>query len=158
MTHFKKTVLLSGIFIALFFNACGDASNPYAPDFSVAPDPFSLEGAEKVETGTGLVYYVIEEGSGESIDRRSSVYLFYTGRTMDGEIFDSSYDRGKITSTLFSDIGGLIDGFQEGLIGMKAGGKRVLIIPPELGYGDRESHQLQNDTLRFDIEVDKIQY
>ena len=156
MNKFK----ISGLFLvvsAIILNACG-GEDPFRIDYSAAPDPFPIENATKVETESGLVYYIIEEGSGESITRRSQVFLFYTGRTMDGEIFDSSYRNGATTPAAFNDLGTLIEGFREGLIGMKEGGKRVLIIPPDLGYGQSETHQLRNDTLRFDIEIDDIVY
>lgn len=158
MRLFKKTLSLAFLFTSsLLILSCG-GEDPFGVDYSLAPDPYPIEGAEKVESETGLVYYIIEEGSGEEVSRRSSVSVYYTGRTMDGEIFDSSYRNGSLLPRDMGDLGALVDGFREGLLGMKEGGKRVLIIPPHLGYGDTPSHQLSDDTLRFDVELDKIAY
>ncbi|MEX0608961.1 MAG: FKBP-type peptidyl-prolyl cis-trans isomerase [Balneolaceae bacterium] len=154
--------LLNSLFSALLvtlvvFTAACETTDPYQVDYSLAPEPFSIDSAEKVETESGLVYYVIEEGSGEEVSRRSSISVFYTGRKMSGEIFDSSYRNGNPNPATFNELGTLVKGFREGLIGMKEGGEKVLIIPPNLGYGGT-SHQLSNDTLRFDVELDEIAY
>ncbi|HET6528514.1 MAG TPA: FKBP-type peptidyl-prolyl cis-trans isomerase, partial [Balneolaceae bacterium] len=92
------------------------------------------------------------------------VLVRYTGRTKDGEIFDSTYRNGATSRRLSNltpvtisrprgPVSPLIDGFRRGLLGMKEGEKRVLVIPPSLGYGDVEGHDLQNDTLIFDVEL-----
>ncbi|MDR9419317.1 FKBP-type peptidyl-prolyl cis-trans isomerase [Gracilimonas sp.] len=145
------------LFSSLLLSSC-DEDNPFEVDYSSAPDPFDIENAERVETETGLTYYIIEEGTGAfEVERRDAVQVFYTGRILEtGEIFDSSYRNGNPSPTTFSSLDNLIDGFMEGLIGMKESGKRVLIIPPEIGYGDNPNSSLSDDTLRFDIELDTI--
>lgn len=157
MKYYKSLLLFASVFSLLFLNACG-GEDPFQVDYSAAPEPFPIVDSTKVETESGLTYYVVEEGSGDTVTRRSTVFVFYTGRTLDGNIFDSSYRNGAITPATFNDLGGLIQGFREGLIGMKEGEKRVLIIPPDLAYGSSETHTLRNDTLRFDIELDEIAY
>lgn len=135
-----------------------DNDDPFEVDYSAVPEPFDISSAERVETETGLVYYVVEEGTGEfQVQRRDQVRVFYTGRINNtGEIFDSSYRNRNTTPTSFASLENLIAGFREGLIGMKEGGKRVLIIPPELGYGNSPSSRLSDDTLRFDVELAEI--
>lgn len=144
------------IVFTISFSACDD--DPFKIDYSSAPPPYDIENAERVETESGLVYYIVEEGSGAfEVKLRDQVAVYYTGRReSNGTIFDSSYRNGNPTPTTFSSLDNLIEGFREGLIGMKEGGKRVLIIPPELGYGDSERSSLQDDTLRFDVELAEI--
>lgn len=144
------------IILTLSFTACDD--DPFEIDYSSAPAPFDIENAERVETESGLVYYVIEEGGGAfEVKRRDQVTVYYTGRReSNGEIFDSSYRNGNPSPATFNSLGNLIEGFREGLIGMKEGEKRVLIIPPELGYGNSETSSLRDETLRFDVELAQI--
>jgi FKBP-type peptidyl-prolyl cis-trans isomerase len=157
LKYFSSALIL--LFLTLVLSACGDTfNNSREVDYSLVPDPFPLEEAEKVETETGLIYYIVEEGSGKyQVERRDAVEVFYTGRLQStGEIFDSSYGNGNPTPTRFADLGRLIEGFKQGILGMKEGEKRVLIISPELGYGNTPSSRLSDDTLRFDVELDKI--
>ena len=76
----------------------------------------------------------------------------------DGTKFDSSYDRGEPFSFQIG-LRQVIKGWETGIVGMKVGGKRTLIIPPELGYGERGAGELipPNSTLVFDIEIIDIQ-
>lgn len=160
MRFSNTTLSFSAVLAAVLFIASCGGEDPFRVDYSTAPDPFPIEEALKdTTTESGLRYYVIEEGTGERVvGRRDVVHVFYTGRTPDGKIFDSSYRNGNTMPSTFGDIGTLIEGFREGLIGMKENEKRVLIIPPDIGYGNSPSHQLSDDTLRFDIELDEIQY
>ncbi len=147
--------------IAILFMISCNQDDPFEIDYSGAPDPFVITGIEPVTTETGLIYYEVEKIDGPFvINRRDQVQIYYTGRNTNGNIFDSSYRNGSTTPSFFGDLGSLIQGFREGLIGMKEGEKRVLIIPPSLGYENARQgtsgYNLRNDTLRFDIEVDKI--
>lgn len=158
MTFSKRIIpILLLSFLTIGFISCND-DDPFEVDYSAVPEPFDISNAERVETETGLIYYVVEEGSGAfEVQRRDQVRVFYTGRINNtGEIFDSSYRNRNTSPTSFSSLENLIAGFREGLIGMKEGGKRVLIIPPELGYGNSPSSRLSDDTLRFDVELDEI--
>lgn len=148
--------LLLLLVFTLAFSACDE--DPFEIDYSSAPPPFDIENAERVEKESGLVYYIVEEGGGAfEVERRDRVSVYYTGRReSNGEIFDSSYRNGNPAPTVFNSLNNLIEGFREGLIGMKEGEKRVLIIPPELGYGNSESSSLSDETLRFDIELAAI--
>lgn len=145
--------------IFLLFAQCGDDNSSTGPDYSNVPEPFPRTG-EKVEQDNGLVYYIIEEGEGQfSVAPEDAISARYTGRTLDGEIFDSSY-RGESTAPARFSLRGVIRGYREGLIGMKPGGKRKIIIPPELAYGDalegQQGYEFRNDTLVFDVELVSI--
>jgi FKBP-type peptidyl-prolyl cis-trans isomerases 1 len=98
------------------------------------------------------------EGEGAEIVNHSKIKVHYIGMLEDGTKFDSSYDRGEPFSFQIG-LSQVIKGWETGIIGMKVGGKRTLIIPPELGYGERGAGELipPNSTLVFDIEIIDIQ-
>jgi len=80
-----------------------------------------------------------------------NVVANYTGWLPDGTKFDSSYDRGE---PIPFTVGGLIEGWNEGVVGMKVGGKRRLVIPPGLGYGKQANGPIPAmSTLVFDIDM-----
>ena len=89
---------------------------------------------DAVTTKSGLKYVVHKKGSGKSPQFGTPVTVHYTGRLLDGTVFDSSIQRGK--PAVFK-IGQVIEGWNEALLSMKKGEKRTLIVPPELGYGER---------------------
>ena len=98
------------------------------------------------------------DGEGPEIITHSKIQVHYKGMLEDGTKFDSSYDRGE---PLKFQIGlrKVIEGWEIGLMGMKVGGRRTLIIPPELAYGERGAGDLipPNATLIFDVEIIDIQ-
>jgi FKBP-type peptidyl-prolyl cis-trans isomerase FkpA len=128
-----------------------------------APAPASAaEGAAKMtELANGLKYTDTTVGAGAEATRGKKVSVHYTGWLYkDGEKgkkFDSSLDRGQ--PFVFS-LGAhqVIEGWDQGVSGMKEGGKRTLIIPPELGYGARGAGGVipANATLMFDVELLKV--
>jgi FKBP-type peptidyl-prolyl cis-trans isomerase len=85
-------------------------------------------------TDSGLKYVVLKQGTGGSPEMGNMVTVHYEGSLLDGSVFDSSYKRGQPNEF---KVGQLIQGWNEALIQMKKGEKRILIIPPELGYGER---------------------
>ena len=94
------------------------------------------------------------QGEGAEIINHSKIKVHYIGMFEDGTKFDSSYDRGEPFSFQIG-LRQVIKGWETGIIGMKVGGKRTLIIPPALGYGERGAGELipPNSTLVFDIEI-----
>ncbi len=110
-----------------------------------------------VTTESGLKYEDLKEGTGEAARKGDTVEVHYTGWLKDGTKFDSSLDRKKPFSFRLG-AGMVIKGWDEGVAGMKVGGKRKLTIPPELGYGKRGAgNTIPPDAeLTFDVELLKI--
>jgi FKBP-type peptidyl-prolyl cis-trans isomerase FkpA len=92
------------------------------------------DGAKVVTTKSGLKYSDLKAGSGPAAKAGNTVSVHYTGWLTDGKKFDSSLDGGEPFSFQLG-AGMVIKGWDEGVAGMKKGGKRKLTIPPELGYG-----------------------
>lgn len=122
---------------------------------SVSAIATKLAGGKKVNsTASGLQYIDLVEGTGESPTQGARVSVHYTGTLEDGTKFDSSVDRGQPFEFQIG-IGRVIRGWDEGVMTMKVGGKRKLIIPSELGYGARGAGGVipPNATLIFDVEL-----
>ena len=109
---------------------------------------------DAITTPSGLKYVVDKEGSGDKTPQAGQVVtVHYTGKLMNGKKFDSSYDRGKPIEFPVGK-GRVIKGWDEALLGMKKGEKRVLIIPSNLGYGPSGRGPIPpNATMVFDVEL-----
>lgn len=120
--------------------------------------PPKIEG-EPTKTASGLKYWDIKKGTGAAAVQGMRVRVHYTGwLASDGKKFDSSVDRNE--PFVFPLGGGrVIKGWDEGVKGMKVGGKRRLEIPSELGYGSRGAPGAipPNATLIFDVELLDVQ-
>ena len=112
----------------------------------------------EVTTPTGLVYVDEVVGTGNSPHPGQTVSVHYTGWLTNGQKFDSSLDRGQPFQFVLGQ-GQVIRGWDEGVAGMKVGGKRKLIIPPDLGYGARGAGGAipPNAKLIFDVQLLGIQ-
>jgi hypothetical protein len=160
--------------LSIFIIQCDDGNNDFIRrDYTTVPAPFSIEGATKDTTESGVIYYDIQEGSGElAIQTRDDVSFHFTAwqrniTTIDN-IIGSTYEDGstettgfvsifnfQVVDTRFTTIGSNklrinTPYMAEGVVGMKEGGKRVLIFPPEFNNS--------GDTIRVDFELVEIAY
>lgn len=114
-----------------------------------------------IETDSGLIIEELKFGDGVECKPLQTVTIHYRGTLADGREFDSSHKTGRPAT--FS-LARLIKGWQEGIPGMKVGGQRRLIVPPDLGYGGRAIKDANggdlipaNSTLIFEIELFAVQ-
>jgi FKBP-type peptidyl-prolyl cis-trans isomerase len=112
------------------------------------------DGGKTVTTASGLKYVDVVVGKGASPTASKTVKVHYTGTLENGKKFDSSVDRNEPFSFTIG-VGQVIKGWDEGVMTMKVGGKRKLIIPANLGYGARGAGSAipPNATLLFDVEL-----
>jgi len=121
------------------------------------PEPSASYGPNQiplVTTASGLQYRDLAVGTGAVATAGQSVTVHYVGSRQNGEVFDSSRSRGTpFTFTL--GVGQVIDGWDEGVAGMQVGGRRTLIIPADLAYGNTPPGTViqPGDTLVFDVEL-----
>jgi peptidylprolyl isomerase len=120
--------------------------------------PTEVDEADYTTTESGLKYYDFEEGDGASPESGQMVVVNYTGWLEDGTLFDSSLLHGEPFS--FSvGVGQVIPGWDEGVADMKVGGKRQLVVPPDLAYGESGTGDVipPNATLIFEVELLEVQ-
>ena len=127
-------------------------------EVKVPPKPVDVDPDDFITTESGLKYFDIVEGDGATPEMGKMVITHYTGWLEDGTVFDSSIDRGEPFSFVLEE-GMVIEGWLEGVLSMKVGGKRQLVIPSDLGYGDAGAGGTISPgaTLIFEIELLDIQ-
>ena len=108
-----------------------------------------------VTTPSGLQYKILEEGTGSTPGPEDMVRVHYSGKTIDGNQFDSSYDRGEPAQFRVNNV---IRGWVEGLQLMKEGSRMMLYIPYDLAYGERGAGNVIKpfETLIFDVELIEV--
>lgn len=131
----KRLLLGSLLAVAPLLASCGKGST--------APDPV---------TGTLMIEDLVV-GTGPTAAAGNTVTVHYIGSLTNGQVFDNSYVSGApITFRL--GAGQVIAGFDQGVVGMKVGGKRRLTIPPNLAYGNQQAGSIPpNSTLVFEVEL-----
>jgi peptidylprolyl isomerase len=164
--HYRRFVFAAMLFLALTCgaveqlltgNALQAQTAPPAPTGmapGATPDVDSDAGKQVVTTPDGLKYVDLVVGTGAVVKSGDHLMVNYEGKLTDGTKFDSSYDRGE-PFPLVLGVTQVIQGWTEGLVGMKVGGKRKLIIPPQLGYGQNGAGNVipPNATLIFKVEI-----
>lgn len=100
----------------------------------------------------------LQSGDGKELVKGALITAHYSGFLEDGTKFDSSYDRGEPFQCVIG-TGRVIQGWDQGLLGMKVGGKRKLFVPSHLAYGDRQMGPIiaPNSNLIFEIELLDVQ-
>lgn len=108
-----------------------------------------------IQTESGLQYMVLKEGTGAKPGPTDEVTVHYTGKLLNGTVFDSSVERGEPATFALNQV---IPGWTEGLQLMSEGSKYRLFIPSELAYGSKGAGEdiLPNSTLIFDVELIKV--
>jgi FKBP-type peptidyl-prolyl cis-trans isomerase len=119
---------------------------------------FACGGGEGTATPSGPTTLTTEDlvvGTGATAVNGDTVSVFYTGSFLNGQVFDSNVGGNVLTFRL--GAGQVIPGFEQGIVGMKVGGKRRMTIPPSLAYGSQGQGPIPpNTTLRFDVDLASI--
>ncbi|MEZ4742586.1 MAG: FKBP-type peptidyl-prolyl cis-trans isomerase [Bdellovibrionota bacterium] len=148
--------LLALVFVCLFAQACtkcSEQSSSSSNSQNTVSEPQNSDTDENTSSN-GLKIEDIVVGTGKTAEAGKEVTVHYTGTLEDGEKFDSSRDRDS-PFTFFLGVGKVIEGWDKGVVGMKVGGKRKLIIPPEMAYKERGVPGAipPNAVLIFDVEL-----
>jgi FKBP-type peptidyl-prolyl cis-trans isomerase len=154
MTKYAAALAIIVALTAVFVLAQSATKKAAAPNTN-APTKVTGDG---VKTDSGLQYWEIRVGNGQVAKEGSHVRVHYTGWLTTGKKFDSSVDAGKPFDFTIGN-GEVIKGWEEGVAGMRVGGKRQLRIPPALGYGADGYPNLipANATLIFDVQLLGVQ-
>ncbi len=147
--RFLGTLALAGLF------ACGGAADKPSDRKPAGFSPsLGVDTAAMTKTPSGLRYQDLEKGKGAEATAGKNVSVHYTGWLPNGEKFDSSRDRNQPFGFTLG-AGQVIAGWDEGVAGMKVGGRRKLVIPPDLGYGTAGAPPdiPPGATLVFDVEL-----
>jgi FKBP-type peptidyl-prolyl cis-trans isomerase len=136
---------------AFILSACGGSEGNGG---AAAGGDFKVDSAALTKTASGLQYQDVAPGNGDEARDGQVAVVHYTGWLTDGTKFDSSRDRGQPFSFPIGS-GQVIPGWDEGVAGMKVGGRRKLVIPASLGYGDMGAPPVipPGATLVFDVEL-----
>lgn len=156
----RLTLLRAAVAVTLLAGAGCSVDKVSAPVPEITETVFApalnvnLEGM--TVTSSGLYKQDILVGAGEPVVSGSNVTVRYTGWLPNGTRFDTNVGGNPFPTPI--GVGAVIDGWDEGLLGMMPGGKRRLIIPPSLGYGSRANGSIPaNSILVFDVEVLTVQ-
>lgn len=150
----RKTLLAAGAALTLLGAGCSSEATFTRTCYPVPDDVADVRGDTTVIT-TGVRYIDLAMGAGATAATCTEVAVSYTGRLLDGTQFDGG------GFSFIPGAGQVVQGFEQGVVGMRVEGSRRIIIPPELGYGSSPVHDRQtgeilipaNSTLVFDVTV-----
>jgi peptidylprolyl isomerase len=135
--------------------ACGDSSAPPAVpiDQTTFDASLGVDLARSTKLPSGLYYRDVTPGTGTALASGQTVGMRYVGAFANGDVFDSN-PAPKAVFSFVLGAGKVIKGWDQGLVGMKVGGRRQLIIPPELGYGPNDYGPIPgNSVLVFTVDA-----
>ncbi len=144
---------LCGLAMLLVLSACGPRGERASPAGGFSAD-LGIDTTALTRTSSGLRYADVTKGQGDEASPGRTATVHYTGWLTDGKKFDSSRDHGEpFTFTIGAQQ--VIAGWDEGVAGMRVGGRRKLVIPPDLGYGAAGAPPdiPPNAVLVFDVEL-----
>lgn len=150
MRNVEKLIIFLLIAVAVAIPACSQKETKTVPETRQTLP----ENGKSVTTASGLIYTDLVVGNGPSPTPGKQVKVHYTGWLENGTKFDSSLDHGQ-PFVFTIGAGQVIPGWDEGVMTMKTGGKRKLIIPPQLGYGSAGAGGVipPDATLIFEVEL-----
>jgi len=159
----RRSVFIAMLFAAAAAQAQAPQAQPEAAAAAPAPAaPVVVGSATPGPAAEQLIVTDTKIGTGKEATTGATIYMHYSGwlyrplaKNMHGKLFDSSYPRGEPLDFVLG-AGRVIKGWDQGVQGMKVGGKRTLIIPSELAYGSRPSPGSNippNSALIFDVEL-----
>ena len=157
----RRSILVA-VVCSITLSACASAGPPLPPPQPIESIPFdatlNIDLSKMTKTASGLFYRDLEVGSGMEVKGRMRVRVHYTGWLTNGVKFDENTpDQPPIEVEV--GRGRAIKGWDEGLQGMRPGGRRQLVIPAALGYGSEHSGLIPPDAvLVFDILVVSVEY
>ena len=148
---FVLIIVFVGLGVWLFVRKGNDVPEGLVIPPTATPTPAPANTPIKMENG--LQIQDLKVGTGPEVRLGQGLTMHYSGTLENGTKFDSSYDRGEPFQFVLG-AGQVIQGWDLGIQGMKVGGKRKLIIPPELGYGERGIGPIpSNSILVFEVEL-----
>ncbi len=147
MSLMKK--ILWVLLIGLVTSSCGKYSEKEMKSFDDTIAKYIEKNKlEMTKSESGLYYKIHQEGEGEAIKPTAMISAIYTGKLLNGEVFDSQKEPMELT------LKNLIHGWREIAYYLKPGGKATIIVPPQLGYGQQKLGQIpESSILIFDIEI-----
>jgi FKBP-type peptidyl-prolyl cis-trans isomerase len=153
----RRTALALATLAALGLAACQQVEAPIEdPAATSYASSLGVELSRMTPTASGLYYQDVVTGQGAAADSGKTVRTYYTGWLTSGEQFDSN--RGKTPFQFVLGTGMVIKGWDEGIRGMRVGGRRRLVVPPALGYGNRTNNLIPaGSVLVFDVELVSVQ-
>ncbi len=143
------------LLLATFLAACGSSGDRAGAEFNA---DLGIDTARLTTTASGLRYQDLSSGEGSEASPGATALVHYTGWLTDGQKFDSSRDRNEPFAFRLG-AGQVIAGWDEGVAGMRVGGRRKLVIPAGLGYGQGGAPPVipPGATLVFEVELLAIQ-
>lgn len=136
-------------FIGIIFVCCGKYSDKEIQSFDETIAAYvSKNKLDMTKSESGLYYTIHEEGEGAPIKPTAMISAIYTGKLLNGEVFDEQKEPMELT------LQNLIHGWREVAYYLKPGGKATIIVPPQLGYGQQKLSKIpESSILIFDIEI-----